>query len=191
MFHCRDENVLLTLFKSLVLSILEYSSPLWSPHRVQDIAKLESVQRRYTSKMTAIQHLNYGDRLKHLKLMSLQRRRERYQIIYVWKILNGKVPNDIGFSWRESARKGTVAVIPRMPSSVLKINSSYDNFFKVRGAKLWNCVPKHVKINTSLTSFKETLDSFLLGVPDYPPGCGSSTANNNSLLDWLAYNSAF
>ena len=110
-FHCREETMLLTLFKSLVLGILEYSSPLWSPNRVQDIAKLESVQRRFTSKILSIQHLSYGERLQHLKLMSLQRRRERYQIIYLWKVMNEKVPNDINFSWRENARRGKVAEI--------------------------------------------------------------------------------
>ena len=31
--------------------------------------------------------------LEVLKLYSLQRRRERYGIIYVWKIINGLVPN--------------------------------------------------------------------------------------------------
>ena len=73
----------------------------------------------------------------------------------------------------------------------MKINSSFDNFYKVKGAKLWNCIPKNLKMKTSLASFKDGLDSFLFGIPDFPPGCGSSTANNNSLLDWLAYSNAF
>ena len=37
--------------------------------------------------------LSYNERLKALKLYSLQRRRERYCIIYVWKVLEGLVPN--------------------------------------------------------------------------------------------------
>ena len=80
-FSCRKENAMMTLFRSLVLSILEYCSALWSPHRIQDISKLEGVQRRFTSKISSIAHLNYWDRLKRLNLMSLQRRRERFQII--------------------------------------------------------------------------------------------------------------
>ena len=37
--------------------------------------------------------LNYWDRLSRLKLYSLERRRERFIIIYTWKIITGLVPN--------------------------------------------------------------------------------------------------
>ena len=37
--------------------------------------------------------LPYTKRLKMLNLNSLHRRRERYCIIYLWKILEGLVPN--------------------------------------------------------------------------------------------------
>ena len=40
-----------------------------------------------------MQSLEYSERLVSLKLYSLQRRRERYCIIYVWKIIEGLVPN--------------------------------------------------------------------------------------------------
>ena len=36
---------------------------------------------------------SYIDRLSLLRLYSLQRRRERYYKIYVWKIIEGLVPN--------------------------------------------------------------------------------------------------
>ena len=39
-----------------------------------------------------MQSLDYSDRLVYLKLHSLQRRCERYCIIYVWKIIEGLVP---------------------------------------------------------------------------------------------------
>ena len=40
-----------------------------------------------------MQILEYSERLVSFKLYSLQRRRERYCIIYVWKIFEGLVPN--------------------------------------------------------------------------------------------------
>ena len=40
-----------------------------------------------------MQSLDYSDHLAYLKLHSLQRRRERYCIIYVWEIIGGLVPN--------------------------------------------------------------------------------------------------
>ena len=40
-----------------------------------------------------MQSLDYSDRLVCLKLHSLHRKREHYCIIYVWKIIEGLVPN--------------------------------------------------------------------------------------------------
>ena len=181
---------MLNLFKTLVLNIVEYCCPLWSPHKVEEIAKIEGVQRTFTAKINSVLHLNYWERLKHLKLYSLQRRRERYILIYMWKLINKKVPNDVCVSWRMCPRKGVVALVPRIPSSVSKINSSFDQFFKVKAAKLWNCLPKFVNTVTSLELFKTKLDLFLNGVPDLPPVAGYAAANNNSLLDWLGYSNA-
>ena len=52
-----------------------------------------SYRRTFTYKITEVQHLNYWERLHELKLYSLQRRRERYIIIYISKITQHMVPN--------------------------------------------------------------------------------------------------
>ena len=149
-FKSRDAVTMLTLFKSLVLNVLEYCCPLWLPHRVQDITKLEAVQRRFTSKIYSVRHQDYWSRLKTLNLYSLQRRRERYQLIYLWKIINNKVPNDIGINSHVHIRRGIVVDIPRLPSPVAKINSAFDNCFNIKAANTWNCLPKHVNRKASL-----------------------------------------
>ena len=190
-FQSRDVKPMLTLFKSLIRSIIEYCSVLWSPFRVHLISKLESVQRRFTSKISSVSHLDYWQRLNRLNLMSLQRRRERFQIMYMWKLLHGKVPNDCEITWCYSDRRGMNACIPSLPSTVAKVNTAYDSFFKVRACKLWNCVPKDVKDSTSINTLKSKLDSFLLGIPDRPPVPGYTTMNNNSLLDWLTSSNAY
>ena len=92
-FTTRDSITMLTLFKSLVLSRLDYGSQLWSPHLVKHIDQLEKIQRSFTKHITGMQSLEYSERLVSLKLYSLQRRRERYCIIYGWKIIEGLVPN--------------------------------------------------------------------------------------------------
>ena len=190
-FKSRDADAMLTLFKSLVLNILEYCCPLWSPHRFQDISKIEAVQRRFTSKIATVRHLDYWDRLKALNLYSLQRRRERYQLIYMWKIINSKVPNDCGINIRSHIRRGIIVEVPSVPSSVAKINSAFDNFFKVKVAKTWNCLPKCVNTKTCLESFKSELDAFLSEVPDFPPVAGYTTSNDNSLMNWLSSSNAY
>ena len=79
----RSKDIMLTLYKSMVRSQLEYCSPLWNPAKISSIQELESVQKVFTSKISGMTELNYWDRLRQLSLMSLQRRRERYIILHM------------------------------------------------------------------------------------------------------------
>ena len=81
-------------------------------------------------------------------------------------------------------------LVPPIQSSVAKANSTYDHSFAVKGPKMWNCLPKHIKDCGSIISFKEKLDVFLLGIPDCPPVHGYFTMNTNSVLDWLTSSNA-
>ena len=85
-FVTQDRLTMLTLFKAIVLSRLDYASQLWSPSKIYQINLIEKVQRTFTKHITEMHDLSYNERLKALKLYSLQRRRERYCIIYVWKV---------------------------------------------------------------------------------------------------------
>ena len=88
-FYTRDCIIMLTLFKSIVLSRLDYGSQLWSPFLIKHKTQLEKTQRSFTKHITGMNDMPYHERLKSLGLCSLQRRREMYCIIYIWKILEG------------------------------------------------------------------------------------------------------
>ena len=77
-FTTRDSITMMTLFKSLVLSRLDYGSQLCPPHLVKRIDQLEKIQRSITKHITGLQGLEYSERLVTLKLYLLQRRCERY-----------------------------------------------------------------------------------------------------------------
>ena len=89
----RDECVMLTLFKSLVPPRLEYGCQLWSFTSVNQSNAIENLQRKFTEHITGMHSLSYENRLKCLNFYSLQRRRDRYTAIYVWKIMEQIVPN--------------------------------------------------------------------------------------------------
>ena len=59
------------------------------------INAIENIQRKFTKHITGMHSLSYENRLKHLKLYSLQRRRDRYIAIYMYirKIVEEIVPN--------------------------------------------------------------------------------------------------
>ena len=183
-FKDRSPAVMMTLFKSMVRSKLEYCCPVWNPSKVQDIQALENVQRNFTRRVSGCQNLDYWDRLKKLNILSLQRRRERYCIIHVWKMLHHFAPNDIGMTFNDHIRLGTKVVIPPVNKVQVSVRTDYDNSFKIKAAKLWNLLPKTVNTATSLDQFKAALGKFLKEIPDTPPVPGYTSANRNSLLDW-------
>ena len=92
-FENRSELLMLTLFKSIVLSRIDYASQLWSPYKKSYICALEKIQRSFTKYIAMYQNLPYSERLKSLRLYSLQRWRDRYLVIYMWKIAEGLAPN--------------------------------------------------------------------------------------------------
>ena len=184
-FRTRDRAVLITLYKSLVRSLLEYCCPLWNPGKVTEIQLIEGVQRTFTSRVSGLENLNYWERLSKLKLMSLQRRRERYIILMMWKILHNVVPNSCDIQFKTTSRHGAVAVIPPLSrASSIHNQSLYDRSFTVMGPKLWNKVPQTVKAAESFISFKCSLSDFLASIPDQPPVAGYSCSWSNSLVDY-------
>ena len=93
---------------------LDYCSVLWSPAAQASIARLESVARYFTSQVSDLQDLDYWERLAALRLYSQERRRERYLIIFVWKIAMGLIQGyNIEFSY--SPRRGWSAIPKEVP----------------------------------------------------------------------------
>ena len=151
-FATREEVPMMTLFKSMVIPRLEYCCQLWSPHLLKDIQRLEAVQRSFTARIAGLQHLNYWQRLDHLKLYSLERRRERYLVLYIYKIINKLVPNlrDTRFSIKtyynvRGDRQCRIPSISRSPSA--KIRRLAENSFAVNGAKLFNQLAPELRGN--------------------------------------------
>lgn len=186
-FRDRSMGTMMTLYKSLIRSKVEYCCPLWNPSRISDIQTIENVQREFTRRISGLKERNYWERLTELKLLSLQRRRERYSIIQVWKIKNGFAPNSVGMEFYESSRLGIRAKIPRFNyKAQVSISTAYDDSFGVKGARLWNILPMHVNSQSTLEAFKISLGKFLLKFPDRPPVVGYTPSNSNSLLEWSA-----
>ena len=129
--------------------------------------------------------LNYWERLEKLSLFSLQRRRERYIILHMWKILNSATSNDLNIEFYFRPRLGNLAKIPPCKKNSSKFHwSTYERSFAVMGPKLWNCIPYNINSIQNMDIFKLRLNEFLKSVPDTPPVRGYSPSNSNSLLCW-------
>ena len=195
-FNCRSSFFMKFMWKSLVQGHIDYCSQLYFPNQSTQLEKIEDLQKTFTKKIPEVQNLDYWTRLKHLQMLSQQRRAERYKIIYTWKVIEGLVPN-CGINWSISERRGRECQIPpvkcRNPTMNLREQS-----FQVSGPKLFNCLPKYLRNRSKVTKeeFKEELDQFLGKIPDQPkigdlvPSvCDQITARpSNSLVDVLKRN---
>ena len=175
---------MVTLYKSIVRSHLEYCCPVWNPHKIADIKKLEDVQKQFTSKIAGLQDLNYYERLSALNLMSLQRRRERYILIHMWKILYGEVPPLSSFKFNEPSRLGIQAELPPLRRRTRQaIQTRYDESLAMTGPLLWNVLPAHLHTISKFESFKTALTKFLMSIPDWPPVSLYPSSGSNSIVE--------
>ena len=172
-FKTRERAPIMTLYRALVLPILEYCCQLWHPQALGLVRQVEAVQRSFTYRINGMEDLDYWQRLERLKLYSLERRRERYLIIYVWKVLEKLVPNFEGrdrIYTVERARRGRLCVLPtRRREAMQRLQTLHEGSIPVFGTKLFNCLPKDIReLDVSLETFKSHLDRFLARIPDKP-----------------------
>ena len=178
---------LISLFKSLVISRLDYASQLWSPHKISQITLIEKVQRSFTKHITGMRDLSYHERLQALRLYSLQRRRERYCIILIWKIIESKAQNlSDPILCNFSDRRGRSCVISHVNTG--RQGTLAYNSFRWRAIRLFNSLPKSIRdtTNCSVCSFKQRLDRYLNSIPDLPctPGYNNSLDGGDCLQRW-------
>ena len=81
------------MWTTIIRPHFNYCSQLWSPPEGPTMDKLERLQYFFSGLIPEIRNMTYEERLKKLKISSLQRRYDRYRIFYMWKIKNRIVPN--------------------------------------------------------------------------------------------------
>ena len=144
-----------------------------------------------------MKELDYWSRLAKLRLYSLERRAERYKIIYTWKIIEGLAPNlsTNKIQTKLSDRRGRLCILPKPAKQHIcsaKINTIRENSFCVQGPKLFNALPREIRNITEVQvdTFKHHLDKLLTTIPDQPgiPGyAGYRAAATNSLLQQIEH----
>ena len=154
----KDREIILPLYKANVRSRLEYGSAVWNPHQVQQLQRIERVQRRATKMVNGISNLDYESRLRELKLPSLQYRRRRADMHQVFKIINKLERVDPGVFFQLNAQnKVTRGHSSRIYKPKPRLNIR-KNSFSVRVVNDWNSLPQHLIDSGSLDEFKAGLD---------------------------------
>src|ERR1044071_2591756 len=85
----RDPGLLFKDFLIFVLPLLEYCCTLWSPYSLKNIKLLESIQRRFTKRLSGLWDIPYITRLDMLKAETLELRTLKIDLTMYYKIING------------------------------------------------------------------------------------------------------
>ena len=207
-FFTRTPEVMLILLKQLVYPTVEYNCVLWCPKCPTLINLLEAVQSNFIKKIKADNipaDSDYWDRLRHFKLYSMQRRRERYAIFYVWKVIHNKYPNpglymntttqdhrvhpNHGLFIDSHQRRGFTTHHESNPPHWLEDLSVLSNC-----SVLYNLLPHRLRqpvpmdVEPSFPDFKVEVDRWLSTIPDQPSCPGrSKLGRTNSIVHQIEY----
>ena len=159
-FSFLDGETFKKLYTSFVRPHLEYANPVWSPHLRKHIKMLESVQERATKSVDSLKNLDYTERLQKLELPTLQFRRQRGDMIQVWKHFNSYDRATLSPNFRPITR------VTRTHPFQLTRNRPKDgargvqsNSFYYRVASSWNELDQNVVEAPTINSFKARIDA--------------------------------
>ena len=153
-FDNLDEEMLVLLYKSLVRPHIEYCHAVVYPQYVKHEKMLEAVQRRATRIVPKIRNKEYPERLKKLKLPSLDFRRRRGDMIEVYKYTHSvyKVPVQPVEAELRRTRGHSYKLLKKSIST-----SQRQKFFSMRVANSWNSLSDLVVTVSSVNAFKGRL----------------------------------
>ena len=136
-FQSRDPVLLTKAFCVFVRPLLEFGSAVWNPVLMQDICKVESVQRRFTKRLKGIRNLPYTSRLTNLGLDSLHCRRTKADLCMCYKIINNYTCTQVASALTFSSTKQTRGNSRKLDKS--HISSVRDGHsFSKRIINAWN-----------------------------------------------------
>ena len=155
-FITKDVKSLLQGYKSYILPILNYCSPVWSPCAVGDVMLLESVQRAFTKKLPGFETKPYFERIGTLYLPTLELRRLYSDLVLCYKILHGLAggrPENYGLILAHRQSRGHRYKLSKTNTRV-DVRKFY---FGCRICDPWNSLPDSVVSTDTVQLFKKML----------------------------------
>ena len=132
------------LYKTYIRPHLEYCVQAWCPWLEKDKQALEKVQRRANKLVPALKNLRYEEWLQALNLYSLEKRRERGDLIETFKMLKGleRVDSSKFFQLTDSNSRTRGHPLKIYKSSLKKNLGCRKHFFSQRVVNSWNALPE-------------------------------------------------
>ena len=163
-FHYMDKDMMRKIIATMIRPKMEYAETVWSPYKKKHVKKLERIQRMATKMVPELEELTYEERLREINLPTLEERRERGDLITVFKLYNKMEEADneelliterreIGFTrgHTKKLRKGRC------------LNNVKKNSFPHRNIEVWNKLSEEVISVKTVHQLKEKLDKCRYG----------------------------
>jgi len=153
----RHPKVMISLYKTLVRPHLEYSMVAWSPYYQKDKCLLERVQHRFTRLFPHLRDIPYEARLEKLGLWTLEERRNRGDLIEVFKMIKGL--SDI--RWQSFFTRSNASSTRGHSWKLAKQTCNRDcrlHFFSLRVINRWNSLSQELIESDSVNGFKSGLE---------------------------------
>ena len=156
-FNYMDEEMLRELIVSMIRPRMEYAAVVWSPHLKKHINKIERVQRMATKMIPELRELTYEERLEKLQLPTLHERRERGDLIAMFRNVKGleKLDRQDLFEQDDGRTRGHEYKLKK--SRCLNDHKKFS--FPNRSISIWNDLEEEVVNAKSIHVFKTRLDS--------------------------------
>ena len=160
-FSFLDCETFRRIYCAFVRPHLEYGQAAWSPHLTKDIKTLENVQIRATKLVDGLGKLEYAERLKRLNLPTLAFRRQRGDIIEIFKHFHTYDKFTLSRSFHPQtypSRQHKFQLVQRRPKDG-KRGLQFNSFY-YRCPAVWNKLPSNVVNAKNINAFKNALDAY-------------------------------
>ena len=157
-FTCIDKRAFCLLYNQRIRPHLDHGMAACPPSTSAESKILEGVQSKATALVHGLKHLNSEERRRILGLMKLEERRERGDLIEVFKILTGLTRIDPAKFWEVRDGRGGARLVKERAVNGRRQRHS----FSYRVVQRWNLLPTELKTAPSLESFKNRLDELIL-----------------------------
>ncbi len=131
------KEIFVPLYGALVRPHLEYTIQANCPYLKKDIYHLKRIQRVATRWVKCLRDHNYEDRLKELKLQSLEKRRIRNDLVLTHKTIYNQIDLEASqlfkISRRPGLRRSSLRLLQKTGRTRRRRNS-----FACRGINYWN-----------------------------------------------------